>query len=120
MNFEKFIAKFEEKISLERIYDMQKISEGQTIPLPPSKTSKDLTITIDQNTKGYLLSRPGNIKFEIFISKKTFASPELWVFKRTGEFIGESKFHIIEDALNWMIETSIQDSEIKQNMQKST
>ncbi|MFG7830428.1 hypothetical protein ACG0OA_08525, partial [Campylobacter jejuni] len=108
MNFEKFIANFEEKISLERIYDVQKISEGQTIPLPPSKTSKDLTITIGKNTKGYLLIRPGNIKFEIFISKKTFGCPEIWAFKRTGEYIGESKFNNIEDALHWMIETVIQ------------
>lgn len=116
MNFEQTIAKFEEKLSLERIYDIIKMADGQTIPLSPINNHQ-IEITINKKTKGYLLDRVGNgPKYEVFVIKKFFSKPIFWVFKRTGEYINNKQFKDMKQALNWMIDAYVLDAEIKLNL----
>lgn len=108
MNFEKFKDTFEEQLHLERVYDIKDYSLGQIIPIPTG-----INLTIDDNTKGYLIERPGNIKYEVFLIRKKLGKHILWAFKRTGEYIGNEKFTSINETLNWLNQTYISDSEYK-------
>ncbi|RTR28081.1 hypothetical protein EKG37_17410 [Robertmurraya yapensis] len=110
MKLHKTISKLEEKLRLQRIYEIKEISEGQSLQLPPGGTG---VIEINNKVKGYIINRiPQKTNFEIFIFDRFLRSPIVWVFKRSGEFIGNQKFTNIDDALAWMIEAYEKDAEI--------
>lgn len=115
MNFEKMIAEFEKKLFLERKYDVSKIVEGETIRLPSTNES----ITIGHYAKGYLINRPVDTKYEVYIIRKKLRKPFLWIFKRTGEYIGDKQFTEIDQALDWMNETYLKDAKIALDMRDS-
>lgn len=114
MKFDKFKAEFEEKLRLERLYDVKELSEGQTLGLP-----NGTNIAIDDNTKGYLIERPENTKYEVYLIKKVVVKPIIWVFKRSGEYIDNKEFNDIDEALKWMRESYIRDAEIKLNIKQN-
>lgn len=114
MNFEKFVSEFEERISLERLYDIKRIDGDQIIGIPTGEN-----IELNQHTRGYCLNRPSNTSYEIFLFKKTLGKHILWVFKRSGEYIGNRKFSDLKEAMKWMNDTYIRDAEMKLNEKNS-
>ncbi|MFD1736107.1 hypothetical protein ACFSCX_05965 [Bacillus salitolerans] len=118
MKFETTITILEQKLFLERVYDVQILSQGQTIPLPISRTIPQMiaSININKNKRGYIIDRPKDTNYEVYIINRFLRKPIIWVFKRSGEYINDKQFTSIDLALKWMNDTYIRDAEIKLNL----